>query len=67
MICFHVHFFVMSKKVANIMQIKLMLVFRFKESSDAVNEFNRYLLKDPELEKYSCQANMLRSLASKRD
>jgi len=36
-----------------------------KESSEAVNEFNRYLLKDPELEKYSCQANMLRSLASK--
>jgi superfamily II RNA helicase len=59
-------FFVMSKKRCEHYATKISDCFLDSTmSSNAVNEFNNYLLKDNEIEKFSSQINLLRNLVSK--
>ncbi len=59
-------FFVMSKKncehYANSVTVP---IIDSETSSNAVNEFNKLLLKDSELERYSSQVNLMRNLVAK--
>lgn len=59
-------FFVMSKKKCeHYASCVTVPIIDSETSSNAVNEYNRLLLKDNELEKYSSQVNLMRNLVSK--